>query len=358
MGVIEYGIVGFGGIAENRIAKVGFALDKKRFNNPSLPFRLSGATDLNKGRKAAAKALGIRWYDNYQEMLDNPAIQAIYIATSNGTHFESAMEALRAGKHLLIEKPMTTTVEDGEELVKLAAEKNLSVSVNLMMPKNVYNLKAQQLLKQKVLGENPYSVFHMEFLYGLDPAEAATWRCSDPAEVGGPIGDVGGHCLDMAEFLFQEKIKSVCCSYYPKTLPIVVEDGAYITYTLESGLQGSVRVAFNQPRGGLVGTLQNLGYEIYGDSGVIRGYGTMFQLSGHSDEPVPIKLELQTDELCKSFCLTDVKNIYQSQIKEHALSILNNQRIDGSQGLRNIKLVLACHESALNGGKEVLINYA
>ncbi|MFA7370428.1 MAG: Gfo/Idh/MocA family oxidoreductase [Sphaerochaetaceae bacterium] len=358
MRVIEYGIVGFGGIAENRVAKEGFALDKKRFSNPSLPFVLRGATDLNVERKVAAQALGINWYDSYQEMLADPAIQAIYVATSNGTHFKSAMDALRNGKHVLIEKPMTTTAEDGEELVRLAAQKNLSVSVNLMMSKNVYNLKTQQLLKQKALGEDPYAVFHMEFLYGSDPSEAATWRCSNPAEVGGPIGDVGGHCLDMAEFLFQEKIKSVRCTYYPKTLDIVVEDGAFIAYELDSGLKGSVRVAFNQPRGGVVGTLQNLGYEIYGELGIIRGYGTMFQLSGHSDEPVPIKLELQTDELCKSFCLTDVENIYQAQIKEHALSILNNRRLDGSQGLRNIKLVLACHESALNGGREVLISHA
>ena len=352
---IQYGIVGFGGIAENRIAKEGFALDKNRFNQASLPFTLAGATDLNQKRKEAATALGIRWYETYQQLFENPKIEAIYVATSNATHFTVAMEALKAKKHVMIEKPMTTTVEESEELIRYARAYNLSISVNLMMTKNDYNRKAQELVKQGAIGKNPYAVLHMEFLYGLDPQEAASWRCAKPDEIGGPIGDVGGHCLDMAEFLFQQKIKSVRCTYFPKTLDIMVEDGAIISYTLENGIQGRIRVGFNQPRGGLLGTIQNLGYEIYGDEGVMRSYGSLFQLSGHPEEPVPIKFVLQTPKLSKSFCLTDVKNMYQAQIGEHAASIINKQPLDGTQGLRNIQLVLACHKSAQAGGKEVFI---
>jgi len=352
---IQYGIVGFGGIAENRVAKEGFALDKDRFNHQELSFTLAGATDLNQERKAAATNLGIRWYETYEQLLDNPKIEAIYVATSNATHFSVAMQALKAHKHVIIEKPMTTTVKEGKELVAFARKNNLSVSTNLMMTKNVYNKKTQDLLKRGVLGENLYATLHMEFLYGKDPQEAASWRCSKPDEIGGPIGDVGGHCLDMAEFLFQQKIKSVQCSYYPRTLDIVIENGAVISYTLEDGTEGSIRVAFNQPRGGLLGTLQNLGYEIYGDKGVIRGYGTLFQLSGHQDEAAPVRLELITDALTKSYSMSEVENIYQAQINEHAHSIINKEPLDGSIGLRNIELVLACHESAENSGKEVFI---
>jgi predicted dehydrogenase len=352
---IQYGIVGFGEIAENRIAKEGFALDKNRFNQALPSFMLAGATDLNQGRKEGAKALGIRWYETYQQLLENPKIDAIYITTSNATHFPIAMEALKAGKHVITENPIATTIEEAEELINYATGHNLSVSVNLMMTKNAYNHKTRELLKQEAIGKNPYAVLHMEFHCGKDPIEAAFWRYFKKNETEGPISELGGHCLDMAEFLFQKKIKSVHCTYYPKTLDIGVEDGAVISYELENGIKGSIRVGFNQPRGGLLGTLHNLGYEIYGNDGIIRGYGTLFQLSGHPDEPVPIKLELQNPELCKSFCLTDVENIYQAQIAEHADSIINKHPLDGSQGLRNIKLVLACHESAQADGKEVFI---
>ena len=58
---IKYAIIGFGGIAENRIAKEGFGCDKARFNG--LPnAELVGATDMNPAREDAAKALGLKWY--------------------------------------------------------------------------------------------------------------------------------------------------------------------------------------------------------------------------------------------------------------------------------------------------------
>ena len=355
MDQIQYGIVGFGGIAENRIAKEGFALDRDRYNHQILPFTLAGATDINKGRKSAANALGIRWYESVDELLKNPKIDAIYVATSNSTHFEVAMKALQAKKHVIIEKPMTVDINQAKKLVETAEKFDLSICTNLMMTKNVYNRKAKELIRSGVAGHDLFTTLHMEFLYGKDPAEAQSWRCSRPEELGGPIGDVGAHCLDMGEFLFDEQIRSLRCTYYPPTLDIAVENGAVISYILKNGLEGCVRVAFNQPRGGVVGTLQNLGYEIYGERGVIRGYGTMFQLSGHQDEPAPVRLELVTDEISKTYCMADVENIYQAQITEHANSIINNQRMDGRRGLRNILLVLACHESASNGGKEVMI---
>ena len=352
---VKYGIVGFGGIAENMIAKEGFALDRARFGDQDLPMALVAATDLNPKRKEAAAAYGIKWYDTYDEMLQNEEIEAIYVATSNSTHYKVAMQALEAGKHVLVEKPITTKVEDARKLADYANAHDLSLSVNLMMTKNAYNRKAKDLVSDRVIGDVDYATLHMEFLYGEDPAEAATWRCSAPEEVGGPIGDVGGHCLDLAEFLFDQKIVAVKCVYYPKTLDIAVEDGAVILYRMENGMRGCVRVGFNQPRGGLFGTIDNLGYEVYGDKGILRGHGTVFQLSGHRDEPVPIGLELKTTEYVKTYGMTQVKNIYQAQISEHALSIRNKKPIDGQQGLHNIELVLACHESADNGGKEVLL---
>lgn len=355
MDQIGYGIVGFGGIAENRIAKEGFGLDRNRFSSP-LPMKLIGATDINQDRKSAASALGLSWYDSLSSMLEDKNIQAVYVATSNSTHYETARQALMSGRHVMIEKPITTSLEQAHELIDTARQRSLSISVNLMMTKNSYNLKARELLKDGAVGTPDYALMHMEFLYGEDPQEAAAWRCADPNEYGGPIGDVGGHCLDMAEFLFGDKIASVQCVYYPSSLNISVENGALILYTLKSGLRGCVRAAFNQPRGGLFGTLSNLGYEIYGDTGIMRGYGTLFQLSGHSDEPIKIRLDLETPDHSRRFHVSNPVNIYQAHISEHAQSIKNGTPMDGSVGLRNLRLVLACHASAQQGGKETAVD--
>ncbi len=355
MDQIGYGIVGFGGIAENRIAKEGFGLDRSRFSTP-LPMKLIGATDINPQRQSAAAALGLGWYDSLSSMLEDERIQAVYVATSNSTHYETARQSLLSGRHVMIEKPLTTSLEQAHDLMAIAEKRSLSISVNLMMTKNSYNLKARELLKDGAVGSPDYALMHMEFLYGEDPQEASAWRCADPKEYGGPIGDVGGHCLDMAEFLFGEKIISVQCVYYPPSLNINVESGALILYTLKNGMRGCVRAAFNQPRGGLFGTLNNLGYEIYGDTGIMRGYGTLFQLSGHSDEPIAVRLEVETPEHSRRYHVSNPVNIYQAHIGEHALSIKNSTPMDGSSGLRNLRLVLACHASAQQGGKETAVD--
>lgn len=350
MSKVKYAIIGFGGIAENRIAKEGFACDKSRFQ-PLKNAELVGATDVNPARKSAAEALGLKWYDSADAIFADKGIQGIFVATNNLTHAAITRKALNAGKHCIVEKPIATTVEDAIELSRLAKAKNLSLTVDHMMTENAFNIKARELVANGALGTVNDSCFHLEFCYGADPAEAATWRCSSWDEVGGPIGDVASHAMYMAEFIFGSKIKSLACVYYPKTMIIKVEDGAYIKYTMESGLTGSVKVGFNEPRGGLGGTLSNLGYEIYGSDAVLRGYATLFQLSGHDDEPVKIRMELDKFSTQEKICPEKIQNIYQSVIIKHADSVLNNVPLCGCDAVHNLKLIAAAHESARNGGK-------
>lgn len=352
MDAVTYGIVGFGGIAEQRIAKEGFSLDRSRFGSESA-LKLAGACDVNPSRRAAAEKLRIHWYDSYDAMLTDPAIEAIYVATSNTTHFETARKALEAGKHVLVEKPVTTSMEDARILATMARKRSLSLSVNLMMPNNTYNQLARELLHSGTIGHVEHLVLHMEFLYGSEASEAATWRCSDPLQLGGPIGDVGGHCLDMAEFLSGSPISSLSCTLYPKILDIAVENGACIQYRTLEHQTGTIRVAFSEKRGNLAGTLGNLGYEAYGSQGVLRAKGTLFQLSGHPDEPYRLSLETETEKGSTMHTPSSVVNIYQKQLQDHARSIRTGTILDGSRALHNLALILACHRSAAAGGESV-----
>jgi predicted dehydrogenase len=343
---IRYVLLGFGGIAENRIAKEGFGCDVKRIKL-SKNAELVGAVDINSAREAAVEAMGLKWYENAEAVFADPSVDAVFIATNNRSHAPLAAAALRAGKHVLVEKPLAANSDEARQLVTLAESKHLSLSVDHMMVKNVLNKKAREMIRTGQLGMVNDACFHMEFAYGYDPAEAATWRCSDISELGGPIGDVASHCFYMAEFLFENRIQSVSAVYFPKLMPITVEDGAYLRFTLENGMMGSVRVSFCDFRGGLGGTLSGLGYEIYGDTAVLRSYGTMFQLSGYTDEPIRQRLELDKFSLQESFFIETPENIYQEIIADHAVSILNNQPMNGKDGLHNVLLCEAAHRSAI-----------
>ncbi|MBR7155568.1 MAG: Gfo/Idh/MocA family oxidoreductase [Lentisphaeria bacterium] len=351
---VKYAIIGFGGIAENRIAKEGFGCDKSRFNG--LPnAELVGATDVNPARQSAAEALGLKWYKSIDEIIADPAIDAVYVATNNATHASIAIKAMEAGKHVMTEKPIATTLADANAMVRCAAKKHLSLTIDHMMVYNAFNQLAKKYVAAGKLGNVGDSCFHMEFLFGADPAEAASWRCSKIEEMGGPIGDVASHCVYMAEYIFNSRITQVQAVYLPKTLDIVAEDGAYIKFTLANGQVGSFKVAFSEARGGLIGTLSNLGFEIYGDQAVLRGYGTMFQLSGTSDEPYAQRLELESANGVKPLRPRKFPNIYQQIITKHAQSIIDGKPLNAEDGLRNLRACIAMHKSARSGGKVCIV---
>lgn len=349
MAKVRYGMIGFGGIAETRLAKEGFGLDASRFSGNAMA-ELGGATDVNPARESAARALGIKWFASYDALLADKGIDAVFITTNNASHFELARKALLAGKHVMVEKPLATRVEDARELQRMARERGLSLGVDHMMTKNAFNVAAKNLVREGAIGEVNDICLHMEFLYGSTEAEASSWRCSRPAELGGPIGDVGSHCFYMAEFLLDSEVVRAGCVYCPATLDIRVENGAFIQFELANGTRGSARVAFNQARGGLLGTLENLGYEIYGSKGAIRSYGTMFQLSGGDGEPIRLRLEVENEDSLKPVVPEKIENIYMAQIAEHARSILAGEHLDAESAVRNLELLGLCHESAAKGG--------
>jgi len=342
---IRYGIVGFGGIAENRIAKEGFGLDSSRFEKNTEAVFVA-ACDANSSREESARALGLAWYADFHEMLADSTLDAVVIASNNRTHTSLASEALLAGKHVFIEKPVGVQIDEVRKMLKIAQSRNLSVGVDHMMTKNTYNKEGRRLLKAKAIGDIVHLVLHMEFAYGMIESEAVTWRCADPGELGGPIGDVGSHCLYMAEFLTDDVIESLQCVYTPKHLNIAVEDGAIINFTTQKGYTGTIRVAFDQPQGTGQDTLSGLGYEVYGTKGALFGEATLFQLSGYSDEPIPIRLYTKIDGKVDEFSPEKVDNIYRSQINEHAASIRDGKPLSGEEGLRNLVMLMDAHDSA------------
>lgn len=351
---VRYALVGFGGIAENRIAKEGFACDRKRFR-PLRYAELVGATDLDPSRQAAAEALGLKWYANLGELLDDPTVDAVCVATNNRSHAPIAAECLKAGKHVIVEKPIATSVPDAKRVNRLAQAKRLSLSVDLMMVNNAWNVAGKAAMAAGRLGKVNDCRYHMEFAYGYDPAEAATWRCSDVAEMGGPIGDLASHCFCVAEFMFGKKIAKLGAVYYPKVMKTKSEDGAYVKFFFADGMQGSVSCAFSEPRGGLVGTLTNLGYEIYGDKAAMRGYGTMSQLSGALDEPVMQRLEIDDGKKILPVRPARALNIYQALVEGHAMSVIDGRPLTADGAVHNLALCAACHASAAKGGRLVAV---
>ena len=348
---IKYVLVGFGGIAENRVAKEGYACDKKRFPKGLKYAELVGATDLNPAREAAAKALGLKWYPSLDDVLADKDVDAVYIATNNLSHVPLGIKCLKAGKHVISEKPIATSVADAKAMNKVAKAKKLSLTVDHMMVNNAWHVAAKAAIAKGKLGKVNDGCFHMECAYGYTPEEAATWRCNKVEEMGGPIGDMGSHCFYVAEYVLGKKFKKVACTYYPKVLKIKAEDGAHIKGFFADNTQCSVNASFQELRGGLAGTLGNLGFEVYGDKAAMRGFGTMFQISGHQDEPYSQCVLIDNGKSFDELNPAKIQNIYQTLIDAHAKSIIDKKPMNADDAIHNLAIIAACHESAKKGGK-------
>src|SRR5215813_8328769 len=159
----------------------------------------------------AAKALGLpRAYKDYQAILDDPAVQAVHITTPNKTHFDMSSRALKAGKHVICEKPLSMTSAETAELIKLArSTPNLVNAVNYNIRFYPIMIHAHDLIQRGEIGE----IFHIRGGYAQDCLLYDTdWNWRLVPEEGGDlraIGDIGTHWMDLLGFITGLKVEAL-----------------------------------------------------------------------------------------------------------------------------------------------------
>ncbi|HXP42973.1 MAG TPA: Gfo/Idh/MocA family oxidoreductase [Candidatus Acidoferrales bacterium] len=151
---------------------------------------------------------------DYRDVLRDPKIDAVHICTSNAHHFPMASEALRAGKHVICEKPLATTVGEGEELASLAAGREVRNCVchNLRyypMVQQMRRMRQDGDLGEILIVQGTY--FQDWLLYDTD------WNWRVDAKAGGPsrcMADIGSHWFDMAEHVTGLRVTSLCADLH------------------------------------------------------------------------------------------------------------------------------------------------
>lgn len=164
--------------------------------------------------KEKAEALGIeKYYVNYEDQLASDELDCIHICTPNFLHYEMAKKALKAGIHVVCEKPLATRIEDAEELVALAKETGLVQAVH-------FNLRYYPLVRQMKrmrekgdLGE-VYSVigsylqdwlfYNTDYNWRLETAQSGESRA---------IADIGSHLIDIIEYITGLSITAVMADF-------------------------------------------------------------------------------------------------------------------------------------------------
>lgn len=155
--------------------------------------QLIGAMDANPDRLVTAKAdfPYIRTFNLAQDLMTDPDVDVVAIATPPSTHFSLAMEAIRAGKHVVLEKPMCLTTREADTLIDAARNYEISLTVNQNRRWDQDYRAVRKLVVEGLLGE----VFNIETFVGGFDHPCRAWH-SDEKIAGGAAYDWGAHYID------------------------------------------------------------------------------------------------------------------------------------------------------------------
>lgn len=263
---VRVGVVGTGGFA-NTVHMTGYR------DHPQAI--VAGVCDIDISRaNQAAKTFGAEFVtDDYNELVTRDDIDAIDIVTPNVLHVPIALAALKAGKHVMCEKPLAMSYAEAQQLAKAAADSGTVTGVNFSYRGHPAARYVHYLIQKGHIGR----IFHVNAFYMQGwltyPKVPLVWRLQKKLTGTGVLGDLGAHVIDLVEWMTGEKITELVADMktFIKERPLLdgsgmgevdVDDGATFLTRFDGGGMGtfvSSRYATAQ------GNYQRI--EIYGDAG-------------------------------------------------------------------------------------------
>ncbi|HLL52883.1 MAG TPA: Gfo/Idh/MocA family oxidoreductase [Myxococcaceae bacterium] len=188
---LGYAVVGVGHIAQAAVLPAF-----EHAENAKLVALVSG--DKEK-REELGKRYGVKTYsyDDYEECLASPEVDAVYIALPNTLHTDYVVKAARHGVHVLCEKPMALRVEECERMIRECREHDVKLMVAYRLHFEECNMSVVELARSGRLGTPRF--FTSEFSYQVQPGNIRT----DAGLGGGPLWDIGIYCINAARYLFR-----------------------------------------------------------------------------------------------------------------------------------------------------------
>lgn len=192
--------------------------------------------------EAMTQKYGGQAFADYEKMLKEVAVDAVSVCTPNAVHAPATLAALRAGAHVLCEKPMAISDQEAQEMIRVASEQECLLMIGhnqRLMPPHV---KAKEILQQGKLGR--VLTFRTSFAHGGPESWSVegskSWFFRKKQAFIGALGDLGVHKIDLLMWLIDEKITEVSAMIDRYEKEGDVEDNAVILARTESGAIGSI----------------------------------------------------------------------------------------------------------------------
>jgi predicted dehydrogenase len=330
---VRWGIIGAGDIARKQTAGAIQAAGNAELV-AVMRRTLAGA------RAFAGEFGAVRSYDSVEALLGDAEVEAVYIATPVYLHASQTLAAARAGKHVLVEKPMAMSSAECSDMIQACEAHGVQLSVCYYQRLNARHQKVRELVQAGAIGQVTMAQARQAFLY---PPQPGSWR-QDPAHGGGgALMDVGVHCIDTLRFVLGE-VEAVTSLVDTVAFDYPVDDTATLLLRFQNGAQAVVSAAFS-----LAGldspTLEFL--EVSGTAGRI-----WTSVLHAKDSSGTLRLLTPDGEERFSFAQCTHKTL----IEACSQSILGGgpPPIPGQEGLAGMRVVEAAYLSACTGRTIIL----
>lgn len=228
--VYNLGIIGYGSMANSH---------REILENSNLRIKLKAIYDINEERMYLAQKQGYKTYSSKEELLSDKDIDIVLVATTNESHKIIAIDAIKAGKHVLCEKPVALNSEELNQMILTAEVHNKVFTVNQNRRFNRDFINMWRTIDSGKIGK-PYIIeSRVEGSRGIPVG----WR-TNKHQGGGMMLDWGVHLIDQILYMINDKITNVFCIMHSINY-LEVDDNFSLTLTFESGLVVRIEVATN-----------------------------------------------------------------------------------------------------------------
>ena len=284
---VRIGLVGAGWMG--KVHAMAFTMARQAFGpEPAVPV-FATVCDVNAElSQKAARDIGYeRWTTDWRDIVNDPKIDVVDICTPNDMHYDVAMAAIEAGKHVYCEKPLANSLKLAREMKEAAEKKGIITFVGFNYVQNPVQTLAREAIRRGDIGKPRYARIHFNCSFMADPNLQHTWRNDIKRAGSGMVGDVGAHCLSYFFYLTELEVTEVICNLefvFPdpaaplgagsfvagqaghpnKRIPNTTDDIATIMFKFPGGSGhmecSRVSTGFNF----------DIGYEIVGSTGSLR----------------------------------------------------------------------------------------
>jgi predicted dehydrogenase len=259
MKLINWGLIGCGEVTEKKSAPAFNEVEGSKI------VAVMSRSE-NKARSYAERHHIQKWYTDAQELIDDPAINAIYIATPPSSHATFAIMAMKAGKPVYVEKPLAASYEDCARINRISEQTGVPCYVAYYRRYLPYFKKVKEIIQSGTIGE----VINVQLRFSVPPrdldynsAENLPWRLQPDIAGGGYFYDLAPHQLDLLQDIFGIIVRAhgYCAN---RAHLYTAEDTISACFLFDNGLPGSASWCFVGHQ-----SARNDCIEVIGDKGML-----------------------------------------------------------------------------------------